>query len=258
MNGLAEALVLARRRGDRLMVAPGEPIDLQQAYRTQDRVRELLRASIGGWKVARTPDGEVISAPIFADAIVASTNAIPRMHAPDGFECELAFGVSQPLAAKMSDYVLDDVIPTLGFVCAAFELLACRAPRGFQSARPLLVADNLGNGGVVLGERRTDWRDFDLTDVELSLSVDDAVVVQQRRGKTASSPLEAVVALANHLRRRGLGWEPGHVVITGALAGVHRAVAGQRVVAKVHGLSPVAMSIAAIRDETRNDTHVGR
>ena len=249
MNELAEALVRTRRSGGRMTAAFPELRSVEQGYVVQDRVQTLLCRQIAGWKVARTPDGEVISAPILDEDVFQSGAKIPlESRMSHGFECELAFKVKHRLPVILqSEYVIEDVLPALGAAMAAFELLSCRTEQGFQSPRPLLVADNLGSGGIVLGASRIDWHELDLAQIGISLSIDGKVVVEKRGGNPIGNPLQAVVLLANHLARRGRFWEPGQIIMTGAFAGVHHVKAGQRVEARFEGFAPVAMFAEAVQ-----------
>jgi 2-keto-4-pentenoate hydratase len=253
MRELAEALVKARRHDGRLSPGFVQLPSVEQGYAVQNLVQNLLGARIAGWKVARTPEGEVISAPIFADDVFQSGTAIPlESRIAHGFECELAFRVKDRLpSSSRTEYVVDDVLPALGEALAAFELLSCRTEQAFQAPRPLLVADNLGNGGVVLGAARADWRGVDLAAIGISLSIAGETVVEKRGGNPIGDPLQAVVLLANHLARRGLFWEPGQFILTGAFAGVHHAKAGQHVEACFEGFAPVSMSTVSVQHESQ-------
>jgi 2-keto-4-pentenoate hydratase len=252
MRELAEALVKARHHR---RVSPGvvQLPGIEQGYAVQELVQGLLGTRIAGWKVARTPEGEVISAPIFAEGVFQSGTAVPlESRIAHGFECELAFRVKHRLpAVSPTAYVLDDVLPALGEAMAAFELLSCRTEQAFQAPRPLLVADNLGNGGVVLGASRADWRGLDLAQIGISLSIAGEAIVERRGGNPIGNPLQAVVLLANHLTQRGLSWEPGQVIMTGAFTGVHHPKAGQHVEARFEGFAPVSMSIVSVQHESQ-------
>jgi len=244
MRELAEALVKARRCGRRLTAGFAVLPSVERGYAVQNLVQTLLCRRIAGWKVARTPDGEVISAPILDDAVFQSEANVPlETRMSHGFECELAFKVKHRLPVLRSEYAVDDVLPTLGDALAAFELLSCRTEQGFQSPRPLLIADNLGSGGIVLAASRADWHGLDLAQIGISLSVDCEPVVEKRGGNPIGNPLEAVVLLANHLAQRGLFWDPGQIIMTGAFTGVHHAKAGQRVDARFEGFAPVTMFV---------------
>jgi 2-keto-4-pentenoate hydratase len=260
MKDLAEELVRARRGGRRVTARLEDLPGVERAYAIQDRVQALLGGQIAGWKVARTPDGEVLSAPIFDDVVFRSGAEVPlESRMSHGFECELAFKVEHRLSGfSRSEYDIDDVLPALGEASPALELLSCRTEQGFQSPRPLLVADNLGSGGIVLGTPRTDWQKLNLTDIGISLNVAGDVVVDKRGGNPIGDPLQAVVLLANHLARRGLSWEPGQIIMTGAFAGVHHARVGQRIEARFEGFAPVTMLSVAVQHEVGNVADASR
>jgi len=251
MSDLAEALVRTRRLGGRLTARLEDLPEIEDAYAIQDRVRALLGGRTAGWKVARTPEGEVISAPILDEAVFQSGANVPlEIRMSHGFECELAFKVRHRLPSiSRTEYGFEDVLPALGEASAAFELLSCRIEQGFQSPRPLLIADNLGSGGIVLGAPRADWRELNLAEIAISLTIADERVVEKRGGNPMGDPLQAVVLLANHLARRRLSWEPGQVIMTGAFAGVHHAKIGQHVETRFEGFEPVTMHVVAVQHE---------
>ena len=253
MRELAEALAKARHHDRRVSPGVVQLASIEQGYAVQDLVQGLLGTRIAGWKVARTPEGEVISAPIFADDVFQSGTTVPlESRMAHGFECELAFRAKDRLPpASRTEYAVDDVLPALGEALAAFELLSCRTEQAFQAPRPLLVADNLGNGGVVLGAARADWRGVDLAKIGMSVSIAGEAIVEKRGGNPIGDPLQAVVLLANHLARRGLSWEPGQFILTGAFAGVHHAKAGQHVEACFEGFAPVSMSTVSVQHESQ-------
>lgn len=254
MRELAEALVIARRRGERLTAGFLALPTFEQAYAVQDRVRALLGGRISGWKVARAPEGDVISAPILDDCVFQSGVKVAlEGQMSHGYECELAFKVKHRLPViSRPEYVIDDVLPALGEALGAFELLSCRTEQAFQSPRPLLVADSLGNGGIVLGPSRADWHDLNLAQIKISLNITGESTLEKRGGNPIGNPLQAIALLANHLARRGLSWEPGQIIMTGAFTGVHHAKVGQRVEARFEGFEPVAMVVAAVQHEVRN------
>jgi 2-keto-4-pentenoate hydratase len=248
MSELAQAIAMARESGGRLDSKSADLTSVEQAYAVQERVRVLLSRRIAGWKVARTPDGEVISAPILDDAVFQAGGYVLQSRISHGFECELAFIVKHCIPAiSRTEYTAEDVVPLLGEVSAAFELLSCRTEQGFQSPRPLLVADNLGNGGIVLGKARADWQKLELGQIKISLTIGGEKVAEKRGGNPIGNPVDATVLLANHLSRRQLSWEPGQIIMTGAFAGVHHANVGQHVEARFEGFSPVSMSVAAVQ-----------
>lgn len=245
---VARALARARRTGtavDNALLA-GVLSD-SDGYAIQASVAAELGARIGGWKVALPPDGSVISAPVFDELIAGDGVVLAReAHLRQGIECELAFRLARPLPKQPpTGYEAEHVLPALGEAMAAFELLQCRLTAAFQSARPQLLADNLGNGGVVLGRPLTFSQEVDLTDIAVVLAAGDSELLSKRGGNPVGNPLRAVVALAEHLANRGLSLEPGQIVMTGSYTGVHLPRPGETVRAAFAGFSPVSIQICA-------------
>ncbi len=261
VSSTAEALAEARRTG-RLLddMALSSIAASSDGYAVQAEVAVLAGADIAGWKIALPPDGEVIAAPIFADGVSVSRKPLPeRACFKDGVECEIAFRIDRALSMRPPEgYGVADVVPAIGGAMAAFELLSSRLANGFASSRPRLLADNLGNGGAVLGELRPDWRELDFERIRVTLTVDGVPVVSQRGGNSVGDPLRAVAALANHLAERGSGFIPGMIVLTGAYTGVHRVRADQTICAAFAGLAPVEVTLRRARPtQEMEKTHAG-
>ncbi len=246
-SDIAAELVTLRAHGGIIPVGLLAPCDsVDRGFAVQSRAMTLGGARIAGWKVALPPDGVVLSAPIFASDVFASDAVLPvegRM--VNGVECELAFRIDRALPTRPAGgYSTDDIALCIGGVVAAFELLQSRLADGFQSPRPHLLADNLGNGGIVLGTARSDWRANDLAEVGIELWVNNAVILSKQGGNPVGEPFRAVVALANHLAERGLSLEPGQVVMTGSFTGVHPPGPGERIEARFDGFAPVRLQVA--------------
>jgi 2-keto-4-pentenoate hydratase len=246
-SNVAAELVKLRAHGGIIpagLLAPCDSVD--RGFAIQSRAMKLSGARIAGWKVALLSDGVVLSAPIFASDVFASDAVLPiegRM--VDGVECELAFRIDRALpACPAVGYCAGDITPCIGGVMAAFELLQSRLADGFQSPRPHLLADNLGNGGVVLGAARSDWRASDLAEVGIELRVNNAVILSKQGGNPVGDPFRAVVALANHLAERGLSLEPGQVVMTGSYTGVHHPGPDERIEVRFDRFAPVRLRVA--------------
>ncbi len=236
---------------------------VEDGLELQAAVTRLMGARIVGWKVALPADGLVLSAPILDADEFASPAAIPiSRRMTHGVECELAFRIDRELPARPDrGYSSSDVEPCIGGVMAAFELLDSRLVGGFNSPRPHLLADRLGNGGVVLGELRADWRWRNHADAPLEVSIDGVTIVSKQGGNPVGDPYRAVVALAEHLAVRGLGLRPGQVVMTGAYTGVHHLKPGQRIELKFEGLQPIELqALDAGQSSTRpkESLHAGR
>jgi 2-keto-4-pentenoate hydratase len=235
-----------------------ELIDLADAYRLQERVRVELGATVVGWKLAQPQAGEVISAPLLDIGSMASgaflaDAALLR----DGVECELALRLDHSL--PIGECTRGDAMAAIGAVMPAFELLCSRLPAKFASPRAHIVGDGMGNGAVVLGAPCTAWRRLDFAKMRVTLSADDAPVVDKQGGNPFGDPVQAVVLLSNHLSGRGQTLEAGTFVLAGSHTGVHRARPGERLRCVFEEIGHVALNVQEL-DPTisREHVHAGR
>ena len=246
---VARELSVARRHSTHLTAhAVSRLVNMTDAYGVQERVREQLGAKVIGWKLAEPTPGNVISAPLFDTGRVASnavlvTPALLR----DGIECELALRVDRALTQVGCRR--DDVMEAIGAVMPAFELLCSRLPSGFASPREQIVADCMGQGAVVLGSPCREWKTLQLDRLRVTLTANDAVVVDKQGGSPFGDPLRAVALLVDHLARRGLGLEAGQFVLAGSHTGVHRAQPGDRLLCAFEGIGQVALSLGKMEEQ---------
>lgn len=212
------------------------------SYRVQDQVRNALGAAVAGWKLARPPAADVISAPLF-DIDCMTSNALVENTAllRDGVECELALRIDRRLPD--GGCTREQVLAAVGAVMPAFELLCSRLPSGFASAREHIVADGLGHGAVVLGPPCDDWDRLDLEKLRVAIWADDRLVADKQASNPYGDPLFAVSLLAEHLAQRGRSIEPGSFVLAGSHTGVYRAQPGQRLRCLFEGVGEVAITI---------------
>ncbi|UVK48654.1 hypothetical protein BPNPMPFG_007079 (plasmid) [Mesorhizobium sp. AR07] len=222
----------------------------KEAYDIQACTLSLLCANVVGWKASLSADSSVLSAPIFDCDLFFSGETLPIQRMKDGVECELAFVIDTALGPlPVSGYTRPDVIPCIGGVMAAFELLDSRLVELFQSPMPHLLADNLGNGGVVLGMANPSWQEHDLLEIAVELTVDNVTVLSRRAGHPAGDPIDVVVALANHLAHRGKILEPGQFIMTGSYTGVHKVEAGQNLAATFAGFGSSVLHVAPAQND---------
>lgn len=240
---LARELAAARRASGAVTPQSLERLeDFSTAYRLQEIVQAELGATVVGWKVAAPPSAEVISAPLFD---IGCTPTAPVLPDPamlrDGVECELALRIDRPL--PMGGCTREDVVRAVGAVMPALELLCSRLPGKFSSPRQHLVADCLGQGGVVLGAPCESWQAQDLAQVRVTLWSDGVPIVDKQGGNPFGDPLLAVALLANHLAQRGKAIQPGTFVLAGSHTGVHRAQPGERLRCVFEGIGEVALYV---------------
>ena len=226
------------------------PTSEQQAYQLQGEVARMLGRRIGGWKASLNSDGAGSSAPVFASdlhttAARIGSGLIERI----GIEPEVAFSLRRDLPALPAGerYGRAQVLEAIDAAHAAIEIVISRF-RIYEQAPPLQqLADNLGNGGLVVGPACRDWRNLDLPTLALELSVlpdhGEPCVFSVRGGHPLGDPLRPLVWMANHLCARGLALLAGQIVTTGSWAGLRFPGHGTRVIAQFAGLGRAELNI---------------
>jgi 2-keto-4-pentenoate hydratase len=133
-----------------------------------------------------------------------------------GIEFEIAVRLGRDLPPIGRPFALADLQHAVDAVAPAIEIVDDRQCDYASLDVLSLVADNAWNAGIVLGEFRTAWPD--LADVVGEVTVDDAEVIDQGRGRDVlGHPLQSVLWLANHLAAQGGHLLAGEVVMTGSM-----------------------------------------
>jgi 2-keto-4-pentenoate hydratase len=245
VQNITDALVAARATGVPAALTPEvlERLDDEAGMRVQHLTLERLRARVAGWKVAVLPDSHIIAAPIIDTLLLHSPAALPRaVYGLGGIECEIAFLIGRPVPERRGALMgRDEVAASIDSACAAVEVLSSRLPDGLSSRRSAMLADMLSNGAIVVGAPLKPWSSIDFTTIAVDLAVNGKVIVNRRGGLPSGDPLGGVVALANHLARRGIPLLPGQYVTTGSYTGVHLASPGDEVVVSFEGFSELGL-----------------
>ncbi|HEV8260324.1 MAG TPA: fumarylacetoacetate hydrolase family protein [Burkholderiales bacterium] len=213
----------ARRTGKKVPRLADElrPRDEKEASLVRDTVMQLRNSRRGGWKVALSAAGELIASPILSDGLFATPARIPKLPTASlGIETELAFRIKRAFPAAGEAVSARTALEAIDAVMPALELLDSRYEAGFGSPRLDLLADHLGNFGIVLGSVLQGWRERNLAAVEMSLVVAGSKPETVNGAHPLNDPVAPLVALAKHLAREGDSIAPGDVVITGSWTGV--------------------------------------
>lgn len=192
----------------------------------------------------------MIAAPILDSALLRSPARIDTRRLPKeptlGIEAELAFRIGKPLPARPSGgYTALEVATAIDSTHAAIELLESRWHTQLASPRSALLADFLSNEALVVGDAASPWSDLDRVGIHVAVEVNGRTVIEQVGGNSAGDPLNAVVALAEHLTKRQLSLEPGQIVTTGTYTGVHFAALDEEVTVRFRGLPEVRLRLTA-------------
>jgi 2-keto-4-pentenoate hydratase len=243
----AARLLCAARGGEPVTELPAEcrPQSDADAYQIQDAVTRRLGKAIGGWKIGvASPTTAAFCAPIFEPMIRSS----PASYTAGelrlvGIEGEIAFRLGHDLPPRSAPYDRAEV--TAGATLhPAIEVVDCRFvdPRGL--ARPLLLADNYANGGLVHGAAVPDWQALDLGATQIAITEDGKPFADSSMA-APRDPVAALVEFANLMRGRG-GAKAGSFVTTGSWTGMVFTHHGTRVSADFGPLGRIDIAFGAV------------
>lgn len=220
-DALAAALAKGHGAPPALLTPAMVPADYAQSAEVQALVAQRLGATVAGWKVAIRPEGVAVAAPLFASL----TTDKPALSAPAqglmGIEVEIGLRLNSDLPPRPGKpYTRDDVLAATGSLFTGIELVSTRLPDHPNAPFSLVLADNMANGGYVIGKAITEWRGLDLSALVTSVVIDGKPVYEKRGGHGNVDPLAPVVAYVNAPFDRLGGFKAGQIVTTGTLCGL--------------------------------------
>lgn len=238
---IAGRFLSARRAAGGLEDYPGTlPDTLNQAYGIQDEAIAAWDKTILGWKVGRINGAQAdqfgadrLAGPIFSAQIVAGDGDLPDMPVfSEGFaaaEAEFLLRIGTAPPAGKSEFTLDEAADLIDAVHVGIEIAS--SPLGAINAiGPMAVISDFGNNnGLVVGAEIPDWRSSGFEDWTVVTRIDGEEI---GRGLASTFPDGAIGSarfLFELMARRGIVLRPGQWISSGAVTGVHDAVAGQKV-----------------------------
>ena len=243
------------------------PPSISAAYDVQDELVALRRAA---WNATRVGYKIALTTPqmrkfvgyddSIAGQVLSHWRSEPGIHASAAsvrksdyghllFECELAFLMGEDLPLGAAPPTRDDVARCIEAVCPAFELADdrnadyTRFGKAGDATLVTLAADNAWNCGVVLGQWRRDWRNFDLAALTGVATINGEKVGEGTGRDVMGHPLDAMHWIASHLHARGVALKRGEFVITGSLITSKFPNAGDAVRFEVAGLGAVDLGV---------------
>ena len=106
------------------------------------------------------------------------------------------------------------------------------------------MADNASCGVFVVGTRHTDPRALDLAAASMQMSKNDAPAGSGLGSAVQGHPAEAVAWLANTLGAFGIPFKAGELILSGSLAPLVPAVAGDRFSMHIEGLGACSVAFS--------------
>ncbi len=176
-----------------------------------------------------------------------------RMHFANGAEISVAgCRLIQPRAEGEIAFMLksdlrgpgisrDDVLDATEWVAPCFEIVDSRI-RNWQIKIQDTVADNASCGVFAIGETRSDPRALDLAAASMQLFRNDELLATGLGSAVQGHPAEAVAWLANTLGEFGIPFLKGEIILSGSLAPLIDARAGDRFHMQIEGLGDCSLS----------------
>lgn len=233
------------------------PRTVEAAYDVQDAFLAHKVQACGplcGWKIALSNPAmqdmvglpEPVAGRLCARQVVGAPG---RVRASDYgrllIEFEIAVELAEDLADRGAPHTRVSVAAAVGAVRPAFELIDDRSADYSTLKRHALqlVSDNAWNEGVVLGERRTDWRSLDLARLRGRTWIDGDLAGEGQGSDLMGHPLEALAWIANHAIRRGQPMRAGERAILGSLMTSKFPKPGQGLHFELEGFAPITLQV---------------
>jgi 2-keto-4-pentenoate hydratase len=243
---LATALADAHRQRRQLDAATlSAPASNEAALGVHTAYAQALGAEIGGWKVAVTPGGDVVGAPIFAKLFVAdgATVTMPPQ-GPIGIEVEIALRLKQDLPARASGYTRQEILAATGAVMVGIEILESRIKDFKQAPFPLFVADLMANRGYVPGREIADFAKIPFDKLRCTLKIAGKTVHDAVGGHVNGDPLVPAVAFASRPAAYLGGFRKGQIVTLGSMCGLIPTLERGLVEAEIEQLGRLSITLA--------------
>lgn len=177
------------------------------------------------------------------------------MHYPDGATISIAkAGLIQPRAEGEIAFMLkadlhgpgvtrEDVLAATEWVAPCFEIVDSRVD-DWKIRIQDTVADNASCGVFVIGERHTDPAGLDLAAVRMRMLRNGEPAGEGLGSAVQGHPAEAVAWLANTLGRFGIPFRAGELILSGSLAPLIPARAGDRFEMEIEGLGRCSVAFS--------------
>lgn len=153
-------------------------------------------------------------------------------------EGEIAFCLNQDLIGP--GITAEQVLEATEWVAPCFEIVDSRI-ENWQISIVDTVADNASCGVFVISESRVDPRSIDLAAAQMKVYHNGELSVEGLGSAVQGHPAEAVAWLANTLGEYGIPFKKGEIILSGALAPLIDAHAGDHFEMEIEGLGKASI-----------------
>lgn len=159
-------------------------------------------------------------------------------------EPEIAFLFNKELKGKVTR---DEVLDATEAVCACMEILDSRYKQFKYFSMEDVIADNSSSSQFVLGEWIKDFKNLDLINLKMEMSVNGEVAQSGTSKAISGDPVQSIIEQCELLEARGQGLkiEPGQFVLAGAATAAVNLEPGMNISLKVESLGDVNLNIEA-------------
>lgn len=256
INAIATALAELRfeRRTVAQLPEDARPTSLAQAYAAQDALVTQLLARHGGHTVgyktactnALARAQLKVSHPLVGQLLSYSTHAAPVILPADDFtlrtiEPEFGFRMGADAPAQAAPYTAESITALIADAFAGIEIVDHRFHDWSAVGAATIAADNAIHGAYVQGMPCANWRQLDLVNQQVTLTVNGARVREGNGAAVLGSPFTALAWLANELLRFGKLLKAGDVITTGVVCDVYAAQCGDDMTADFGPLGSVRL-----------------
>lgn len=181
--------------------------------------------------------------PVLASTVYPSGAEVPlRRYIQPKIEAEIGFVLGEPLRGP--GVSLLDAARAVAGVAAAVEIVDSRI-EDWRIGLADTIGDLASNGAVATSGRLVALSDVDARMVGMVLSRNGSVIDTGAGAAALGDPLLVVAWLANTLGEVGVGLEPGHLIMTGALHAAVPMAAGDVFRAEFDVLGAVTVRVVA-------------
>ena len=156
-------------------------------------------------------------------------------------EGEIAFMLKTDLQGP--GVTRDDVLAATAWVAPCYEIVDSRID-DWKIKIQDTVADNASCGVFVVGTQHTDPRTLDLAAASMQMWKNGAPAGSGVGAAVQGHPAEAVAWLANTLGAFGIPFKAGELILSGSLAPLVPAVAGDRFTMQIEGLGGCSITFS--------------
>ena len=251
----AAAFILrARASGEPYDPIPEDcrPASVADGMRIAEYLAEQLGRRTAAWKAGFSSPKQMAdlgvtvppSGRLFEGMLHDSPAALPaRAFRQPLMEAEVAFRFGADLPARAGGCTDDEILAAVGAAHIVIEAADVRFRDGLGAGLPSIIADGFAGQALIIGPEIENWRNRDLDTLPVELVVDDEVAGTAFVGDTRCRPVAVLTSMVRDLTAKGVGFDAGQVLTTGAAATPAPAQPGQRIVARFPDIGEVVVEL---------------